>query len=93
MTVSLYSKCVIKYKVLGNSIFHCYQTVITNVLGNVREYVSYTNAARRLQPAVLTCASIKATAATMPKQLSSVTFHNGQKMPIVGLGTWQVSVM
>ncbi|PNF34058.1 Alcohol dehydrogenase [NADP(+)] [Cryptotermes secundus] len=25
----------------------------------------------------------------MPKQLSSVTFHNGQKMPIVGLGTWQ----
>jgi len=27
----------------------------------------------------------------MPKQLSSVTFHNGQKMPIVGLGTWQVS--
>nr|5KET_A Chain A, Aldo-keto reductase 1 [Coptotermes gestroi]5KET_B Chain B, Aldo-keto reductase 1 [Coptotermes gestroi] len=27
--------------------------------------------------------------ASMPKQLSSVTFHNGRKMPVVGLGTWQ----
>ncbi|XP_069688692.1 1,5-anhydro-D-fructose reductase-like isoform X3 [Periplaneta americana] len=25
----------------------------------------------------------------MPSQLTSVTFHNGMKMPIVGLGTWQ----
>jgi hypothetical protein len=33
------------------------------------------------------CASNRATAVTMPKQLSGVTFHNGQKMPIVGLGT------